>query len=164
MAGNESKRVTAIMSHPIFIEKINIIEEKEKDREFCKHGIEHLLSVARIAEIINLKENLNIDEELIYATSLLHDIGRSEEGNHEEKGCEIAKRILSECGFADEEVYIITEAILEHRHNIEKSSKEVNIMCDVLKRADHLSRNCFLCSAIDECNWDDDRKNKTILY
>ncbi len=43
------KRVDLVLDDPSFIKRINAIEEGEADREFCKHGMEHILSVARIA-------------------------------------------------------------------------------------------------------------------
>lgn len=164
MINSELKRVTAILCHPIFIDKLKKIDEKERDRRFCKHGLEHLLSVARIAEIINLKENLCVDEEMIYSLALLHDIGRSEDGNHEENGVRIANVILEDCGFSDKEVDIILKAIANHRHNTKTGENKVDIMCDLLKRGDHLSRNCFYCEVKDECNWSEERKNKSIEY
>ena len=43
------KRVDAILNDPSFIKRIDAIEEGEADRVFCKHGMDHILSVARIA-------------------------------------------------------------------------------------------------------------------
>lgn len=43
------KRVDAILTDPSFLKRIDAIEEGEADRVYCKHGMEHILSVARIA-------------------------------------------------------------------------------------------------------------------
>jgi len=43
------KRVDAILTDPSFLKRIDAIEEGEVDRVYCKHGMEHILSVARIA-------------------------------------------------------------------------------------------------------------------
>ena len=43
------KRLDQILNDPSFIKRIKEIEEAEVDREYCKHGMEHLLSVARIS-------------------------------------------------------------------------------------------------------------------
>ena len=43
------KRVNSILQDKSFIKRINEIEEGEKNRKFCKHGMNHILSVARIA-------------------------------------------------------------------------------------------------------------------
>ena len=37
----------------------------EKGRKFCKHNLKHFLDVARIAQMINLEENLNSEKEII---------------------------------------------------------------------------------------------------
>ena len=47
-----------ITDNPTFIEKLDRIEELERDRIYCGHGLGHLLDVARIAYIYNLEENL----------------------------------------------------------------------------------------------------------
>ena len=70
------ERVNQILQHAEYLKNIAKIEECESERIFCKHDITHFLDVARIAQILNLKEELHIPEELIYATALLHDIGR----------------------------------------------------------------------------------------
>ena len=49
-------KVNEIINNKLFIDKIQKLKLIEKDRIFCKHGIEHLLDVARIAYIKNLEE------------------------------------------------------------------------------------------------------------
>ncbi|MGI6684337.1 MAG: HD domain-containing protein [Bacillota bacterium] len=63
-------------------------EQQEINREFCCHQMQHALDVARIYYILFLEKyqdgissdlkNMSVDQtkELIYATALLHDIGR----------------------------------------------------------------------------------------
>ncbi|MCL2045907.1 MAG: HD domain-containing protein [Oscillospiraceae bacterium] len=45
-------RINAILSHPLFTDSLRHIEIAERDREFCKHDLEHFLAVARIANIL----------------------------------------------------------------------------------------------------------------
>ena len=52
------------------------LAEYEKNRIFCRHGMDHLMDVARIAYIENLEKNCGISKEIIYGAALLHDIGR----------------------------------------------------------------------------------------
>ena len=70
----------------------------EKGKKICKHNLKHFLEVARIAQIINLEEKLGFEKELIYATAILHDIGKSfqyENGiPHEIASAEIATEFL----------------------------------------------------------------------
>ena len=70
------ERVNKICGHPVWKWHMERLAEYEKDRIFCRHGIEHLLDVARIAYIENLEKNSGISKEIIYGAALLHDIGR----------------------------------------------------------------------------------------
>ena len=69
-------RVNKIIENKMYWEHLDKIEVYEKDREFCRHNIGHFLDVCRIAWILNLEGNLALSKEVIYATGLLHDIGR----------------------------------------------------------------------------------------
>ena len=51
------ERINKISEHPLWKLHMTQLKEAEKDRIFCKHGIEHLLDVARIAYIENLEQN-----------------------------------------------------------------------------------------------------------
>ena len=73
------KQIDQIMAHPLFKEAMCGIEDAEQDRIFCRHGMEHCLDVARILYIMVLERNLPYRKDMIYATALLHDIGRYEE-------------------------------------------------------------------------------------
>lgn len=139
------------------------IELLEKERIFCGHGLSHLLDVGRIAYIYCLEEGIGLSKELVYAAALLHDIGRGREYTegtpHEKAGAELAEIILKDTGFSGEEQNLILSAILSHRRN---STEERNILGEILYMADKKSRCCFMCSAEKECNWKEERKNKTI--
>ena len=69
-------RVDLILEHPKYQEYLDKIKQAEEKRIFCLHNMNHFLDVARIAYIMNLEEELGIAKEIIYATALLHDIGR----------------------------------------------------------------------------------------
>ena len=149
-----------ILKNRSYISLINNIESKERNRFFCRHGMEHLIAVARIAYIISLEEQSGISKDIIYAASLLHDIGRAEEydtgRSHNEAGAEKAEAILRECDYSDDEIKEITEAIRTHGHDgyPEKAAPLERLLC----MADKLSRTCFNCPAHEECNWADDKK------
>ncbi|MBR1673502.1 MAG: HD domain-containing protein [Eubacterium sp.] len=159
------KRIDKIIADEEFRRISSMIKEKEFDRIFCKHSLGHSLSVARIAWIINLEEGLSLDKEMIYATALLHDMGRyssyEEEGmSHHEAGAFVAEPILKRAGFTQEEIDIMCSAIKKHKN---KSGVKGNLE-DILYRADKLSRNCFMCDAKEECYWSETKKNKGIKY
>lgn len=154
-------RVNKIMKNCLFRSCMQEIDESEKERIFCGHGIEHLLSVARIMRINALEENIRIDKEIIYAAALLHDIGRARayrlHTDHAAESAEIASRILEECDFDKAETDEIIYAVLHHNDS-EKSSE----LCTLLRTADRLSRNCFACKAYEECNWSENKKNQGV--
>lgn len=154
-------RVNKILKNSIFCSCIQEIDEAEKERIFCGHNIEHLLSVARIMQITALENNIDINKEIIYAAALLHDIGRARayrlHTNHAAESAEIASRILEDCDFEKAEIDEIIYAVLHHNDS-EKSSE----LCTLLRTADRLSRSCFACKAYEECNWSENKKNKGV--
>lgn len=151
------KRVNEILTHPQFQEKLAFIERQEEDRVFCKHGLEHLLDVARLAYICNLERGGRLNKEVIYGAALLHDIGRSESGQfHHKESAAAAEAILSDCGFSNEEKTDICNAILCHR---DWSVKDEQSLRGVLYKADKESRCCFHCRSAGECNWEWEKRN-----
>ncbi len=159
------QRIDRITGHDLFTENLEKNMAAEAGRCFCRHDMEHLLDVARIAMIINLEEGLGIDRELIYAAALLHDIGKhrqyTEGLSHEEASAQLAAEILDECGFEEKETDVILMAIRNHRR------AETAVTPDlpgVLYRADKASRTCFCCEAAGECNWPPEKRNQGIRY
>ena len=45
------KRLDRIIHHPVFQQELERLEFYEKDRIYCRHNLEHLLAVARTAQI-----------------------------------------------------------------------------------------------------------------
>lgn len=152
-------RINKILNNRTFRQCLQDVTTAERERIFCGHDIEHLLSVARIMQIYALENNIDIDKEIIYAAALLHDIGRAEayslHTDHAEESAKIARIILKETDFEDEEIDTIVSAVLHHN-----DSETSNKLCSLLRKADKQSRNCFLCSAYNECNWSENRKNR----
>lgn len=153
-------RVDRILRHPLFREKLEEIEELERERVFCRHGIEHLLAVARLAQVYNLEEQLGLSKELIYAAALLHDIGRGDQYRdgtpHDQAGVRYGAKILGDCGFSRGEQEVLLEAIAGHRSQNSATKRSLRGM---LYRADKKSRPCFCCSAAAECNWPEEKRN-----
>lgn len=164
--GNEREamdRIDKILNHNLFIEQLEKNRAAEAQRCFCRHDMSHFLDVARIGMILNLKEQQGIEEEMIYAAGLLHDIGKhmqySQGIPHEQASAELAPAILRDCGFDEEETGVIIKAILAHRDSASASAKGLT---GILYRADKASRACFACRAEKECDWKGDKKNLTI--
>lgn len=159
------ERVNRILKHELFQNCMQQIVQAEQERIYCGHDLNHSLDVARIAYIINLEEHLNLDKEFIYAMALLHDLGRSEEyeqgHSHHEAGVNLARQILSDCGFAFEEAERICTAIAAHKYaSAEKDESWVYL----LYRADKLSRSCYDCMASKTCYWEEECRNSKVLY
>ncbi len=163
--GKKMERINRILQCDLFLEHMEKNNTAEAERRFCRHGIEHLLDVARIGWIMNLEEQYGIEKELIYTAALLHDIGKHmqyEEGiPHEVASGKIAQKILKKCGYDDEETRVIVSAILSHREAQIAGSRDLN---GLLYRADKASRACFTCPVEDQCNWKADKKNLRIQY
>ena len=154
------ERVNKILNHPKYKELLKELSELEKDRVFCKHSLAHFLDVARIAYIKVLEQGLNYNKELIYAISLLHDIGRVEEYkngiDHHIASAIIAEEILKELEFSKEDIDIIVKCIKNHRSEAEDE------LSRIIYISDKSSRTCFNCDAYDSCKWSIDKKNKGI--
>jgi len=136
------KRIDAILHHPLFTQTLTRLEALEADRMYCHHGLPHLLDTARIAYILQCEEYKQqpcalppLPAEQIYAAALLHDIGRVrqyEEGiPHETAGLPLAKQILSECDFDEEEQTMILSAIRFHRSLPPSADTAVNSNPDI---------------------------------
>ncbi len=159
------ERLHKILQNPIYSKQFLLLQEAEKDREFCRHTMEHFLDVARLMYIYNLEEGTGIEKELIYAAALLHDIGRYEQmakgTPHDLAGVRMAEEILGTCGFSQEEIIRIQEAIRSHRSVQEECSDHLQRF---LYRADKMSRDCFCCPSKERCNWPAKKKNTVIEY
>ncbi len=164
MSKSNMERVQRILAHPFYKECVSAIATYEKDRQFCGHDMVHFLNVARIAMILNLKENKKpIRKDVVYAAALLHDMGRHiqyETGrDHAEASAELALRVLGECGYSEKETARIVEAIANHRN---KEVKKGSDLKGILYRADKASRACYSCPVEAECNWKKSKKNMTL--
>ena len=157
------ERVNKIWRQPVWKQQMEHLAEYEKNRIFCRHGMDHLMDVARIAYIENLEKNCGISKEIIYGAALLHDIGRylqyTEGIPHEKAGEDLAEEILKDSGFTGEEQIEILEAIARHR---DKDIGEDSRLAGILYRADKKSRICGFCTAEPECNWSEEKKNRLI--
>lgn len=155
-------KINLITTHKKFISILTELANVEKTRKYCVHNIEHLLNVARIMTITNLEQNLGFEKDIIYAVALLHDIGRLEQyksgGKHAAFGSVLARDILKDCEFSNDEINMICKAISTH-----SSDEQTNYLGELLRTSDKLSRNCFICLARAKCNWKGKQMNKGII-
>lgn len=159
------ERANSILENKRYREYLQKNQAAEEGRIFCCHNMEHFLDVARIACILNLEEELQISKELIYATALLHDIGRhvqyADGTPHEKASAKLAEAILVECGFDEAEQKDILRAIRKHRDSKMVTEKS---LAGIIYRADKASRSCFACKAEALCDWKADKKNLKLKY
>ncbi len=166
------ERIERIRNHPLYVSNQQRIDDMEKNRIFCCHGVNHSLDVARILYILVLEQGLSYDKDIIYAAALLHDIGRGlqyeENVSHHEVGARLAEEILVDCDYNEGEITLITEAIAGHHTGKSHSeSAEGCLDClfkDLFYKADKLSRNCFDCKASEDCYWAQEKRNLQIRY
>lgn len=158
------ERIREIYNHPVWKREMMELEDQERERIFCKHGLEHLLDVARIAYIENLENGYGIPKELIYAAALLHDIGRNTQYakgiSHEKAGETLAREILKESTFDAKEQKQILQAVAGHRDG---EIREKNDLSGIIYRADKGARMCWFCTASDKCNWNEKKKNHVLV-
>lgn len=144
-------RVNKIINNAQFRNNLEKIKELEKDRIYCRHNLQHFLDVARVAYIISLEKKFKLSKEVIYASALLHDIGKWRqyvEGiDHSIASAEIAEGILKDCFYSKDEISIILEAIKKHRTG-ENLITELDL---VLYEGDKRSRLCVDCNSIKSC-------------
>lgn len=156
-------RVEAIRRHPLFMGEYGRLWAAEADRPFCRHGMDHLLDVARLMYLYSLEDQSGLPKDLLYAAALLHDIGRyqqlSQGTPHHKAGADLAGEILPACGFFPEETARIQNAILAHR-----TGDDPDLLAVYLYRGDKQSRPCFACDAEPDCNWPESKKNLQIIY
>ena len=164
IGGTVIVRIQAIINHTIFIDYMKKNKEKEENRAFCKHDLQHSLDVARIAYILSLEVGLNLEKEVVYAAALLHDITKwkqYEDGTpHHESAMIPAKQILKDCGFHHAEISLVLEAIQKHReHQMNQTT-----FAGILYYADKKSRMCFNCEVTEACNWSKEKRTSQINY
>lgn len=158
------ERVNRILQHRLYQEYVARNEACEVDRVFCHHDMEHFLSVARLAYLLNETEQIGIEQTYLYAAALLHDIGRWKQyetgEDHALVSSELAPQILIDCGYDQAECDKIVSAIRTHRSSEVKEQDNLN---GILYRADKRSRSCFACKQEKNCNWKEGKKNMTLV-
>jgi len=161
---DEMSRVNKILKHKEYLKNLNKNIHAEINRKFCRHDLIHFLDVSRIMYIKSLENNLEFDKEIIYACGFLHDIGKWQQYEkgipHEIASADIARDILQDCSFNENEIEMILIAIRNHRNK--NNSK--NSLSELLYKSDKLSRMCFNCKAQAECNWSIEMRNNQIKY
>ena len=75
-------------------------------------------------------------------------------------GADLAGIILADCGYSEEDIALIVDAIRNHRSNHVDNTQ--NTLGDILYIADKAARQCFDCTAQKECNWSMEKRNMEV--
>lgn len=115
----------------------------ELTNKLTYHGLHHTLDVLKITSELCKAENISRkNTTLLKTAALFHDCGFTETyTNHEEKGCEIARRHLPEFDYEDDDIEKICGMIMATK--IPQSPKNIleRIICDA--DLDYLGRDDF---------------------
>lgn len=156
-------KLNQILEHPHYQMHRKAIDALEENRYFCAHDTQHFLDVARIGYIYVLEHALDISKEVVYGYAFLHDIGRAVEyeggESHESASGKIAKTVLGDTSYTEDEQSQIISAIVQHR---DKDIATSSTFEGFMYQADKKSRACYQCKAEPECHWASDKKNRTI--
>ena len=158
-------QIDHIIQHPKYTLYYAKIQKHEKNRSTCRHDMPHFLDVARIAYILNFEKELFLSKKLIYASALLHDIGRFEQYergiDHAISSASLCVEILQDTDFSEEEIHQIQTAIINHRNIDIKNNDNLS---GIIYRADKASRPCHSCLVQDVCHWPIGKQNLSITY
>ena len=86
----------------------------ETENKTGTHDFSHTMRVFHLSEKIGIEENA--DMEILLPSALLHDVGRSQPGDHAENSGRIAAEILKQLAFPEEKIEKIIYAISVHRY------------------------------------------------
>ena len=102
------------LNYDQFVEEITSFLKEKLDKRLTYHGYHHTMYVLKVAEEIGQYEGITNHEMLLVKTAaLLHDSGFSEVYNgHEEKGCEIAAKMLPDFGYSPEDIKLVQGMIM----------------------------------------------------
>lgn len=108
----------------------------------------HVLIVANYAK--ELAPKYEADSELAHAAALLHDIAdyKMKRGNpaHEEESLKIAREIMEECGYSEEEVkLVVDDAIRFHScHDGERPQSQEGLVLATADTLAHLKTDFYI--------------------
>jgi len=117
--------------------------DKELTDKLTYHGKHHTLDVLNITRELCAAEKISRkDTTLLKTAALYHDCGFTETyTQHEEKGCEIARRSLPQYGYSEEDIEKICGMIMATKIPQSPTNHLEQIICDA--DLDYLGREDF---------------------
>ena len=153
------ERYQKIVRNKRFQREYQRLEEKEQDRRFCRHNMEHFLAAARISLYQSFWKTAGDIQRCYLWYRFLHDLGRMAEyetGNLMRSWRGSCRGILRSADMSRWRLNRLQTSIRGHRR---KGQKDPDSFADVFYQADKLSRDCIHCRVREECYWPEDRKN-----
>lgn len=121
---------------------IDILNSKLSE-DLHYHGVHHTLDALKTCKVYLRHNPINTyDAKLLRLAVLFHDIGFTETTHdHEQKGVEIAERMLTDYDFPNEDIDVIMRLILTTKIPQQPKTLLEKIICDV--DLDYLGRSDF---------------------
>ncbi len=107
------------------------------------HGVHHTLDVLQVCEESAVRESLSESEKILLCTAaIMHDAGfLNGIKEHEKEGVNIAKELLPNFGYSQEDIDMIAGMIMATKIPQQPTSKLERIICDA--DLDYLGRDDF---------------------
>lgn len=113
-------------------ERVYTLLKDKLPAHFVYHNLQHTQQVHAYAEHLALTENITGEElHLLKTAALFHDTGYTESiTDHEEKSCDIARKILSGYNYTSQQVDAICDLIMATKVPQLPMSATAKILCD----------------------------------
>lgn len=123
--------------------------QKELPGDLYYHRLQHSLDVLQAAEKLIVAEDVDYREGVLIKTAaVFHDCGFLKQSHHNEPiGCEIAKGILTDCGYSDNDIEKICNMIMATAIPQNPQNLSEEILCDA--DLDYLGTDRFEQTAAD---------------
>jgi len=117
--------------------------DRELPANLYYHGVHHVLDVLAAAEMLGEKEKISEKEmELVKVAVLFHDSGFLVSAtNHEQRGCDLARKNLPGFNYSDKEIESICGMIIATSYPQKPKNHLEEIICDA--DLDYLGRDDF---------------------
>lgn len=161
------KQIERLLQHPIYQKRLALLQELEGNRIYCGHDLSHFFAVGRIAETLSKENHLSHSNDVLWASALLHDMGRVEQYqqgiSHDKASVAFAREILLSLGWDQADMELVCEAIGSHSKRFAVKDRwenrtELRSLAEVLSFADHFSRKCYECKGADSCKWPEEER------
>ncbi len=101
-------------------EKISEFARERVSKNDSFHDMEHVMRTADATVLLSVAERA--DQEICWTAAMLHDICKSEPGDHAESGAKLAEKFLSSIGVGREFTSRVRDAIRFHNKDFDSTA------------------------------------------